>query len=137
MNGDGRADVLVGAPAPTTTAVRLGLGLRRLRQAAPGTVDLAALGQAGFRIDGAAAIDHAGYSVAGAGDVNGDGRADVLVGAHYGRQQRPRVSGSAYVVFGKAAPANVDLAALGQAGFRIDGAAAGDDAGCRSRARAT
>ncbi len=35
----------------------------------------------GFRIDGAAAGDQAGNSVAGAGDVNGDGRDDVIVGA--------------------------------------------------------
>ena len=37
------------------------------------TVDLNALGTAGFRIDGAAPDDYSGWSVAGAGDVNGDG----------------------------------------------------------------
>lgn len=47
----------------------------------PATVDLGALGGAGFRIDGAAASDQTGQSVAGVGDVNGDGLADVLVGA--------------------------------------------------------
>jgi hypothetical protein len=49
-----------------------------------------------IRIDGAAAGDGVGGSVA-AGDVNGDGRADVLVGGPYGR----RNSGSAFVVFGQ------------------------------------
>jgi FG-GAP repeat len=43
-----------------------------------GSVDL--LAQANVQLDGAAASDDAGYSVAGAGDVNADGRADVIVG---------------------------------------------------------
>ena len=33
-------------------------------------------------------------------------------------------SGSAYVVFGRSSPGTLDLAALGPAGIRIDGAAA-------------
>ncbi len=45
------------------------------------TADL--LSDANIRLDGAAAADYAGYSVAGAGDVNGDGRDDVIVGAPY------------------------------------------------------
>ncbi len=44
-------------------------------------VDLASLGNRGFRIDGARAGDLAGASVASLGDVNFDGRADLLVGA--------------------------------------------------------
>ncbi len=38
-------------------------------------------GTTGFRLDGEAAFDNSGCSVAGAGDVNGDGFADVIVGA--------------------------------------------------------
>ena len=45
------------------------------------TVDL--LNDANMRIDGAAAFDRAGFSVAGAGDVNGDGRPDVIVSAAF------------------------------------------------------
>ena len=76
-----------------------------------------------LRIDGAAASDEAGWSVAGAGDVNGDGLADVLVGA-------PGFdSGSAYIVLGTRSPARIDLASLGGGGFRIDGAAQSDRAG--------
>ena len=111
---------------------RVGLGLRRLRQGGrPTNVDLAALGQAGFRIDGAAARRPGRPTRSRvAGDVNGDGHADVLVGAHYADNNGRKDSGSAYVVFGKdSADDTCDLAALGRAGFRIDGAATGDGAG--------
>lgn len=99
-----------------------------------GTTDLASLGQAGFRIDGAAAGDSVALAqprfiyipAAGAGDVNGDGLADVLVGTPGPDNNGRGDSGSAYVVFGKTSTTNVDLASLGEGGFRIDGAAAGD-----------
>jgi len=81
------------------------------------------------RIDGVTAADTAGLSVANAGDVNGDGRLDALVGAPLGNQNGRSDSGSAYVVFGQAAPTAIDLAALGAQGYRIDGAAADDEAG--------
>jgi FG-GAP repeat protein len=90
------------------------------------TVDLASLGNRGFRIDAADEDDHLGYWVSGAGDVNGDGRADVLVAAWGTSNKGRQTSGSAYVVFGAASVATVDLANLGERGFRIDGAAADD-----------
>ena len=130
VNGDGRADLVVGAPRAGNNA-RPGSGSAHVvfggGEAA--AIDLAALGGAGFRIDGAAALDNAGAAVAGAGDVNGDGRADVVVGApQAGNNARPG-SGSAHVVFGRRETSEIDLAALGGAGFRIDGAAALDNAG--------
>jgi FG-GAP repeat len=130
VNGDGRADVLVGAHFSGNRArARAGSAYVLFGNAAPGTLDLAALGRAGFRIDGASPGDLAGWSVARAGDVNGDGLADVLVGAPQADNNGRAGSGSAYVVFGKEGPASVDLAALGYAGFRIDGAGSGDEAG--------
>ena len=46
------------------------------------SLDLSALdGSNGFRINGEAAGDLCGRSVAGAGDVNGDGFADLIIGA--------------------------------------------------------
>jgi hypothetical protein len=51
--------------------------------ASPSNVDLASLGSSGFRIDGATRYDGMGNSVAPVGDINGDGRADVIVGARY------------------------------------------------------
>src|SRR4029453_8010985 len=90
-------------------------------------VDLSTLdGATGFKLSGAAAGDFSGISVASAGDVNGDGFADLIVGAH-GIQ-----SGASYVVFGQASgfAANIDLSSLdGSTGFKLGGAAAGDQSG--------
>ena len=113
VNGDGHADVMLGAPfAGPNGAVFVVYG-----KADTFTVDVGSLGGKGFRIDGAPG-DHAGSAVAPAGDVNGDGRGDLLIGASG--------TGRAYVVFGPAPPANVDLASLGIGGFVIAGAGIGD-----------
>jgi hypothetical protein len=83
-----------------------------------------------IRVDGGAAGDLLGYSIASAGDVNGDGHADLIVGARdAGNNGRPN-SGSAYVVYGGPSLKSLDLHSLSTAaGFRIDGAAQGDRAG--------
>ena len=93
-------------------------GLVALASAAPaalpqqsGAVDL--LSQANVQFDGAAPNDLAGLSVAGAGDVNVDGRPDVLLGVNFAGNNGRAQSGSACVVFGKASTTTVDLAALG------------------------
>ncbi len=103
-------------------------------EAAP--VDL--LANANVRLDGATASDLSGFSVAGAGDVNGDGRDDVIIGANGADNNSRGLSGSSYVIYGAASPTNLDLAALTAAqGFRIDGAAAGDQSGDSVAGRAT
>src|SRR3989440_6027189 len=56
-----------------------------------------------------------------AGDVNGDGKADLLIDAPWADNNGRNNSGSVYVVFGKATTTNIDLAALGAGGYRIDG----------------
>ena len=91
-------------------------------------IDLLAAG--GNQIAGAVAVDHAGTSVSPAGDVNGDGLADVIVGAPDADNNGRSASGSAYVIYGSPGRSSIDLAGgLGAAGFRIDGAAASDFAG--------
>jgi hypothetical protein len=127
MNGDGRADVLVGAHAADPGG-RSNAGSAYVVYGKPtaAPVDLAALGSQGFRIDGATPTERAGWAVAAAGDANGDGRPDVLVGAAFADNNGRQSSGSAYVVFGRATTTTVDLAALGDQGFRIDGAAPQD-----------
>ena len=117
VNGDGLAD----APASADSSAYVVFGTRL-----PANIDLTTLGTRGFRIDGAGGPDSA---VAGAGDVNGDGLPDMVVSVPFAGNNGRQGSGSAYVVFGTRSPANIDLAALGVRGFRIDGAAAGNEAG--------
>jgi hypothetical protein len=96
--------------------------------AAASEIDLAhAAG--GIRIDGQAQGDAAGAAVADAGDLNGDGNPDLVVAAPHASNNSRAQSGSVYVVYGGRGLAGVDLLNLGPAGFRIDGAAAGDAAG--------
>jgi hypothetical protein len=122
VNGDGRDDVIIAALGVNANT---GAAYVVYGSDAPTTVSLATLGARGFAISGAAANDQAGARVAAAGDVNGDGRDDVIIGA-YGVSTG---AGAAYVVFGSDAPTSVSLAALGTRGFAISGAAAGDLAG--------
>src|SRR5262245_36100348 len=90
----------------------------------PADIEVSSLdGSTGFKLSGAAADDYRGYSVASAGDVNGDGFADLIVGA-VGADPHGNNSGASYVVFGKASgfAANVDLSTLdGSTGFKLNG----------------
>lgn len=87
-----------------------------------GPIDVSSAGSWGYRIDGASAGDATGYSVSGAGDVNADGRPDVIVGAPFADNNGRDNSGSAYVVYGKTDSTSIDLDRLGVDGFRVDGA---------------
>ena len=127
VNGDGRPDVLVGAANASPATIRAAAYVVFGRPS-PQPVDLAALGQGGFRIDGVEG-DQLGDRAARAGDLNGDGRADVLLGAVFADNNGRDESGSVYALFGKATTGTIDLAALGSQGFRIDGAARLDLAG--------
>jgi len=79
VNGDELADVLVGAPVANGRE-KAGEVLLFLSSAQwPTTVD-AALGQQQVTVHGAEPEDELGFSVA-SGDVNGDGRDDIISGA--------------------------------------------------------
>jgi hypothetical protein len=109
VDGDGVPDVVVGAPAADGVRAGSGSAFVVFGHRLAGAVDLSALGQGGFRIDGATQNGFAAESVALADDVNGDGLAEVAVGGF-----------DAYVVFGRAGSEPVDLAKLGSAGYRIE-----------------
>ena len=134
VNDDGFADLIVGAYLADPNGTNSGASYVVFGTASgfSSSLDLSALdGANGFQIDGAAAGDKSGISVAGAGDVNGDGFADLIVGAD-GADPNGTYSGASYVVFGTASgfSSSLDVSALdGANGFRIDGAAAGDKSG--------
>lgn len=117
VNGDDRLDIVAGAPL----AGGAGAAWAVLGPFA-GTLDLFSPGGAAYRISGAVNGDSAGAAVAGAGDLNADGRDDLLIGAPDAGFNSRGFSGSTYVVYGLASPAPVLLASLGGAGYRIDGA---------------
>jgi Ca2+-binding RTX toxin-like protein len=132
VNGDGFADVIVGADRGDNGGS--GAGEAYVIYGHSGDfedLDLSLIqpGQ-GFIIQGDAAGDSAGFSVSSAGDVNGDGIDDVIVGAPDG-DDGGSLAGEAYVIFGDAdGLSNIDLSALEpEQGFIIQGDAAGDSAG--------
>jgi len=96
-------------------------------------IDLSAIatGSGGFVINGQAAGDLSGDSVAGAGDVNGDGLADLIVGAHRSDPAGGSDAGRSYVVFGKSTTSDVELSAIaaGTGGFVINGQGMYDQSG--------
>ena len=87
----------------TNLLIRQGVTVATSDPNAPANViDLSTLSAAqGFIIQGDTAQDQTGYAVSIAGDLNGDGFADVIVGARYGDDGGDR-AGEAYVVFGSA-----------------------------------
>jgi hypothetical protein len=91
--------------------------------------DVDLLSQAKVRITGARAGDRAGAQVAAAGDVNGDGRPDLLVSAPSAGLGARTQSGLVYVVFGGSSPREVDLANLGDGGFVVQGPGPGERVG--------
>ena len=71
-------------------------------------IDLASLGSAGFSVLGPKrGADRLGMSIAAAGDVNGDGLADVVLGADGVNSAEVAHNGGAAIVYGSAATATV------------------------------
>jgi len=66
---------------------------------APVSLANVGLGTGGFALDGEPTWTKSGFSVSGAPDVNGDGLADVVIGAYWLDVNGP-LSGRTYVVFG-------------------------------------
>src|SRR3954468_22029092 len=85
-----------------------------------GSIDLASRAP-NVVVDGAGTSDGSGQVVADAGDVNGDGVEDAITTAPFADPNGRRDAGTAYVVFGRADGASIDLRTAGS-GFRIDGA---------------
>ena len=87
MNGDGFADLIVGAPFGESAAYNEGesyVVFGKASWAGTPSLDLATMdGTNGFRLVGVDSSDNSGYSVSSAGDVNGDGFDDLIVATPY------------------------------------------------------
>ena len=152
INGDGIDDVIVGAYfASPPSGIKAGISYvifgHNVEGGSPtfGDIQLTTGTTAmptsiGFRILGARMDDNSGLYVSSAGDVNGDGIGDVIVGARMADPSSGNDAGICYVIFGRnisdGAPAFGDIqlttgatAMSANIGFRIIGAAGGDQSG--------
>ncbi len=109
MNGDGLSDLIIGAPGSNGT---LGHSYVVYGMADSSAVSLGNLGMRGFVINGENAGDLSGASVSSAGDINGDGLADLLVGAIAANG----TAGRSYVIFGSATDLQRGMTAVDRMG---------------------
>ncbi|MFT5680224.1 MAG: hypothetical protein ACI8RZ_001130 [Myxococcota bacterium] len=95
LDGDGYDDLLIGAYGDDDGSSDAG-AVYIVFGGVTGDLDLSA---ADIKLTGEDSGDYAGYAVAGAGDVDGDGLADLIIGAHRD-EDGGTSSGSAYLIFG-------------------------------------
>lgn len=133
INGDGKADILVGAPNLTANGVTNAGAVYVIYGQSSGwaaTQSVSSLmdGTHGFELDGDGG--HFGFSIA-TGDVKGDGKTDIIAGAWAGAAGTLSLAGSVYVIYGKSsgwsATQTVNTTFLNGGGtalngFRLDGA---------------
>ena len=130
LNGDGKPEILAGAFNNDAGGSNAGAAYVVWGKATGTAVNLddVALGTGGFRIIGENANDILSrMALTTIGDLNGDGKPEILVGAS-GNDAGGIDAGAAYVVWGKAdgTAVNLDDVALGTGGFKIFGENAGD-----------
>ena len=102
QNGDGLADLLVGEHAGGQALTSsYGVGAAYVLYGRRGREDasLADLGTGGYALRSSVPGDRLGFAVATAGDADGDGRADLLLGAPLAGDAT-RAAGAAYLVSG-------------------------------------
>ena len=133
QNGDGLAEFLVGSPGIDIGGNTDAGAAFVVWGKASGGIDLeepfVEEGK-GYAILGEDQGDEAGTTIISIGDLNGDGKAETIVGAP-GNDANGSNAGAAYIVWGRSAETNVNLSdvALGTGGYRIVGEDNGDDVG--------
>lgn len=140
INGDGIDDFIIGAafadPGGNSAAGESYVIFGNANIGTSSPIRISALnGANGFRLTGTDQDDYFGHNVSAAGDVNGDGFADLLIGARFGDGDSNGTidSGESYVVFGVSNVGSGGSLALstlnGANGFVVNGVAPGDRAG--------
>ncbi|HET6161309.1 MAG TPA: Ig-like domain-containing protein [Dongiaceae bacterium] len=94
VNGDGFDDIIVGAPYAGGASVGVSYLVFGKAEAFDAALDI---GTAGILLRGTTSHEFSGTSVSDAGDVDGDGLADVIIGAP---GATGAAAGASYVVFG-------------------------------------
>ncbi len=123
LNGDGFGDIIVGAPA-ADPAGRMSAGSASVFHGSPSGISMTPE----RTLNGAATSDSLGVSVSAAGDVNGDGFADLLIGANLADPGGRMDAGTLSVFHGSASGVGSTAARV------LDGVAAGDLFGWSSAA---
>lgn len=100
VNGDGYADVMIGAPKNDDSASGAGKAYLFFgdKSGLSGELDP---DSADVIISGSASNNYFGWSIAGPGDVNGDGYDDILIGAKWNNEAGTR-AGKVYLIYGRA-----------------------------------
>lgn len=97
INGDGYDDILIGAYGDDDGGTSAGQTYLILGKASGWAMDTDLSG-ADASFWGEALYDSSGRSVASAGDVNGDGHADIIIGAHT-NDDGGNAAGQTYLIF--------------------------------------
>ena len=124
VNNDGKPDILIGAYSASVDNLLMAGKAYAIfgADSYPYLFDLSILnGSNGFVVNGIADIGYLGCSVSKAGDVNGDGKDDIILGAYNAGYNGLENVGQAYVIFGnKTFAGSFDLNSLnGSNGFVI------------------
>jgi hypothetical protein len=130
LNGDGLADLAISAStAPAKGRRHGGLVAVYYGKAGPEPQAYPPAPAEGLQIYGASKDDRAGYAIAGPGDVTGDGRPDIVVGAFLGGGMGRLDAGDTYLVSPPATGGDIDLSHLGPNVQRWVGSAAQEQSG--------
>lgn len=134
VNGDGVDDIIIGSYSSNPSG-RTGAGTTYIifgSKVRLGDIDVRKLtSKQGFTISGANDGDMLGMSVSSTGDFNGDGIADIVIGAYNAKPAGCNCTGAVYVIYGsKQGFSNIDLKNLSaNQGFEIISSNSADGTG--------